>query len=67
MRKHFLSGATIIGDPVHGSGLIQGFRLLAGSDGAAISHLRFEVDLAIMNAAAVNDVTVTQCTFQIWQ
>ena len=57
-------GAIINDGPVHGSGLIQGFRLLAGSDGATISHLTFEVDLAIMNGAAVDDVTVTQCTFK---
>lgn len=45
--------------PVHSSGLIQGFRLLAGSDGAVISHLCFEVDLVIMNAGAVDDVTIS--------
>lgn len=56
-------GATIATGPVHGSGLIQGFRLLAGSGGTTLSHLTFEVDLAIMNGAAVNDVTVTHCTF----
>jgi hypothetical protein len=56
-------GAVINGGPLHGSGLAQGFRLLAGSDGAVISHLRFEVDLAIMNGAAVDDATVTHCTF----
>jgi hypothetical protein len=56
-------GATITSGPPHGSGLIQGFRLLAGSDGATITHLRFEVGLAIMNGAAVDDVTVTQTTF----
>jgi len=56
-------GAIINSGPAHGSGLIQGFRLLAGSDGATISHFRFEVDLVIMNGAAVNDVTVSHCTF----
>jgi hypothetical protein len=57
-------GAVINDGPVHGSGLIQGFRLLTGSDGATISHLRFEdVDLVIMNAEAVDDVTVEHCTF----
>lgn len=56
-------GAIINDGPAHGSGLIQGFRLLAGSDGATISHLRFEVDLVIMNGAAVDDVTVSHCTF----
>ncbi|MBI4525036.1 MAG: hypothetical protein HY695_14630 [Deltaproteobacteria bacterium] len=56
-------GAVINSGPAHGSGLVQGFRFLAGSDGATISHLRFEVDLVIMNGAAVNDVTITQNTF----
>jgi len=56
-------GSTINSGPVHGSGLIMGFRLIAGSEGATISHLRFEVDLAIMNGAAINNVTVTHCTF----
>lgn len=57
-------GATINDGPMHPAGLTQGFRLLAGSDGTTISHLNFKVDLAIMNGAAVNDVTVTQCTFE---
>jgi hypothetical protein len=57
-------GTVINNGPVHSSGLVQGFRLLAGSDGTVISHLRFEVDLAIMNGGAVNDVTVTHCTFE---
>ncbi len=57
-------GAIIIGGPPHGSGLSQGFRLMGGSDGATISHLHFTVDLAIMNGAAVDDVTVTQSTFE---
>jgi hypothetical protein len=57
-------GHAVIDDgPVHGSGLIQGFRLEAGSDGATLSHLTFETDLAIMNGDGVNDVTVTQCRF----
>jgi hypothetical protein len=57
-------GLTVIDDgPVHGSGLIQGFRLLAGSDGTTLSHLTFEVDLVIMNGEAVDDVTVTHCRF----
>jgi len=55
--------AVIDSGPMHPAGLSQGFRLLAGSDGAVISHLRFEVDLAIMNGAAVDDVTVAHCTF----
>ena len=56
-------GVVINGGPAHGSGLIMGFRLRAGSDGSKISHLTFTTDLSIMNGAAVNDVTVTQCTF----
>jgi hypothetical protein len=56
-------GATINSGPMHPAGLSMGFRLLSGSDGATISHLIFVVDLAIMNGEAVNDVTVTQCTF----
>lgn len=55
-------GATITSGPIHGSGMSQGFRMMPGGNGATISHLRFEVDLAIMNGGA-NDVTVTQCTF----
>jgi len=56
--------AVIDSGPMHPAGLSQGFRLLAGSDGATLSHLTFdEVDLAIMNGAAVNDVTVTHCLF----
>jgi hypothetical protein len=60
-----IGGATISSGPAHSSGLIQGFRLLTGSDGATISHLEFtsDVDLVIMNGAAVDDVTITQCTF----
>jgi hypothetical protein len=56
-------GAVINTGPAHGSGLIMGFRFLAGSDGASISHLTFTTDLSIMNGAAVNDVTISHCTF----
>jgi len=56
-------GATINDGPMHPAGLSMGFRLLAGSDGATISHLTFTVDLAIMNGEAVGDVTVEHCTF----
>lgn len=49
--------------PMHPAGLSQGFRLMEGSGGTTISHLAFEVDLAIMNGAAVDDVTVDHCTF----
>jgi hypothetical protein len=41
----------------------MGFRFLTGSQGATISHLIFEVDLAIMNGDGVGNVTVTQCIF----
>jgi hypothetical protein len=58
------SGETIINDgPVHGSGLIQGFRLMAGSDGSILRNLIFTVDLVIMNGAAVDNVEVTHNTF----
>src|SRR3989344_2051377 len=55
--------AVIDSGPVHGSGLIQGFRLLTGSDGSTFSHLTINTDLAIMNGNAANEVTVTQCSF----
>jgi len=58
-----VGGAVIDSGPMHPAGLSMGFRLLAGSDGATISHLTFEVDLAIMNGGAVGDVTVSHCTF----
>ena len=58
------TGNAVINDgPLHPAGITMGFRLIAGSDGAKISHLTFTTDLSIMNGAAVNDVTVTQCTF----
>lgn len=44
-------GATIVSGPVHASGMLQGFRLIDGSDGTTITHLHFAVDLPIMNAA----------------
>ena len=57
-------GAAITSGPAHPSGLVQGFRLMAGSDGATISHLTFtDVDLAIMNGESASDITVTQSTF----
>jgi hypothetical protein len=56
-------GAFINTGPLHGSGKTQGFRLLAGSPGTTISHLTFEVGLAIINGAAVNNVTVVQNRF----
>jgi hypothetical protein len=58
------SRKTVINSgPVHGSGLIQGFRLMAGSDGSAFRKLTFTVDFAIMNGGAVDDVEVSHCTF----
>ena len=54
---------TISSGPAHPSGMSQGFRLLAGSDGATISHLRFTVDLAVIGGADTTNVTVTQNTF----
>jgi len=56
-------GATINSGPMHPAGLSQGFRLEAGSDGVTVSHLKFEVDLAIMNGAGVDFVTIDHCTF----
>jgi len=50
-------GAVITSGPVHGSGLIQGFRIISDSDGATISNFTFEVDFPIM-APFVNDVTI---------
>lgn len=64
-------GATIVSGPVHASGMLQGFRLIDGSDGTTITHLHFAVDLPIMNAAGrtfpfgpgASHVTVSHCTF----
>ena len=56
-------GAVINDGPVHGSGLIQGFRIQSGGAGATISHLTFEVDLAIMAGASINDVTIEHNVF----
>ncbi|MBN1858620.1 hypothetical protein JW848_05375 [Candidatus Bipolaricaulota bacterium] len=56
-------GAAISDGPLHPAGLVMGFRMLAGSDGASISHLTFEVDLGIMNGDAVDGVFVSHCTF----
>jgi hypothetical protein len=55
--------ALINTGPMHPAGLSMGFRMLAGSDGATIEHLTFEVDLAIMNGDAVHDDTVSHNTF----
>jgi hypothetical protein len=56
-------GATIVSGPSHGSGMSQGFRIMVGGGGCSINHLKFTVDLAVMNGAAQNDVTVSHCTF----
>jgi len=56
-------GATIYTGPPHPAGLSQGFRLMEGSDGCTISHLTFTTDLSIMNGNAVDNVTVSHCTF----
>ena len=56
-------GAVINSGPAHGSGLSQGFRILEGGAGATISHLTFEVDLAIMAGASINDVTIEHNVF----
>ncbi|KKS75103.1 MAG: hypothetical protein UV46_C0025G0004 [Candidatus Gottesmanbacteria bacterium GW2011_GWC2_42_8] len=55
--------ASITTGPLHVSGLIQGFRFVAGSDGSSVSHLNFYVDLVIMNGAAVNDVEIANNNF----
>jgi len=62
---HIVGGdQTVINDgPAHGSGLVQGFRLLAGSDGASFSRFIFEVDLAIINGDGVDGVTVDHNIF----
>ena len=58
-------GRVIIDDgPLHPAGLSQGFRLLAGSDGAVFHNLTFETDLSIMNGDGVDDVIVAHCTFR---
>lgn len=56
--------ATIDSGPTHPAGLSQGFRMLAGSEGTIIEHLAFTTDLAIMNGEAVDNVTVSHCTFE---
>ncbi len=55
----------IIDGPWHGgAGTFQGFRFLAGSDGATLKDLTFlTAGLDIMNGAAVNDVHIHGCTF----
>ncbi|MEW6659890.1 MAG: hypothetical protein AB1424_14625 [Thermodesulfobacteriota bacterium] len=56
-------GAVIASGPLHGSGLVMGFRIMTGGEGTTIKNLKFTVDLAIMNGAAQNNVTVRHCTF----
>jgi len=53
-------GGATIDSPTAG---LFGLRMLEGSDGAVISNLFFNVDLAIYNAAAVDNVTVDHCAF----
>lgn len=62
---HFVGtgGASIDGGPLHSSGLVQGFRLNAGSDGASFEHLTFTTDLAIINGDGVDGITVGYNTF----
>jgi hypothetical protein len=56
--------ATITSGPLHPAGVNFGLRLNAGSSGSTISHLRFDnVDLAVFNGGAVDDVEVSHCTF----
>ena len=56
-------GAAIASGPLHPAGLVQGFRIMSGGGGASIKNLKFTVDLAIMNGAAQNNVTVSHCAF----
>jgi len=58
-----VGGATIDSGPVHGSGLIQGFRLLAGSAGATISHLTFTADVDLGSVPSLVEIEngVTSC------
>ena len=58
-----IGGATIDNGPLHLQGLVQGFLLMAGSDGASISHFTFTTDLSIMNGDGVDNVSVTQNRF----
>lgn len=66
VRIQGIGEAAITSGPLHPAGLVQGFRLMAGADGTTISHFRFTVDLAVINATnhRVRDVTVTQNTIE---
>jgi hypothetical protein len=55
--------ATITSGPKNSYDVDQGLVLVEGSSGTTISHLKFNVDLAIMNDDSVNDVTVKHCKF----
>lgn len=57
-------GAIIDSGPAHASGMVIGFRMLDGSNGATISHLTFEVDLPIISSLVIDDVTITQNTLK---
>lgn len=61
-----VGNAVIDSGPIHPAGLVQGFRLMTGADGATISHLRFTVDLAIIPATGhrVHHVTVAHNTIE---
>ena len=54
--------ARITGGPAHSSGYIQGFRMLAGSDGSMIRGFTFEVDFPVMNGAEVDNVNFSHNT-----
>lgn len=60
-----IGNATITSGPKHGSGMIQGFRIMPQGSGATIDNLRFTVDLGIMNHGLnpASNVTVTHSTF----
>ncbi len=58
-----IGNATIASGPLHPAGLVQGFRIMSGGAGSSIKNLKFNVDLAIMNGAAQDNVTVSHCKF----
>lgn len=64
IRIQGVGRATISTGPLHPSGMTMGFRLFGASDGTTISHLRFTVDLPVINASfnVVDDVTIAHNT-----
>ena len=56
--------AIITNGPINSYGVAQGLVLIDGSSGTKIRHLKFNVDLAVMNADSVNDVTIEHCEFK---